>query len=305
MKIVRHSSFKNSESDIQSFYNWVNRLQNHTGRVYQKLELTTALGKTLVWRTGKPDSTLKLVIFPGFRTTPLFWDLDKGLDFYVNDFDVYLVETNGQPNPSDGNSPAIKGLGYGEWASELLDKLQLEKPIIAGASFGGQICMKLSMFSPDRFKAAFLLNPGGIQPISLSWKNIYSNLLPLLIPSKKNIATFLDNAVFHKPYHYLDPIPYSLLLDFEHLAITRYRDKTQKPYFMKGEFEKIKSPMYLIEGEKDLLFPAHKSVENAKKFIGTLRDSIIFPNVGHGIETYRPVHEEVAEIIKKLALKGS
>ena len=49
-----------------------------------------------------------MVIFPGFRTSSLFWDMDNALAPLKKDYRIYLVETNGQPNLSDGNNPDIK-----------------------------------------------------------------------------------------------------------------------------------------------------------------------------------------------------
>lgn len=299
MKIIRQSFFRDPQTDIQRYYNWVESIEKYTGRKYSKTLINSSLGDTLIWRTGNPESKIKLVIFPGFRTSSLFWDIDKGLDYYL-DFDVYLVETNGQPNPSNGSTPAIRSLGYGEWAVDILDKLKLDKPFVAGASFGGQVCMKLSAFAPDRIKAAFLLNPGGLQNISLSWKNIYYNLLPLVRTTRKNIRKFLEGAVFYYPDHQLTNPQMELIIDFEFLALTRYKDNTQKPYYMKEELKLVTSPIYLCEGDKDLLFPSHKSAGNAKKMIPGLKEVIIFKNVGHGIETHRPAHKKVSELILKL-----
>jgi hypothetical protein len=35
-----------------------------------------------------------------------------------------------------------------------------------------------------------------------------------------------------------------------------------------------------------LLFPYRKSIENAKAKLASLKDVLVFKNVGHGIETY-------------------
>lgn len=112
-----------------------------------------------------------------------------------------MVETNGLPNLSVGSSPDIKGLGYGQWASEIFEQLKIDSAYVAGASFGGLIAMKLAMVSPAKVKVAFLLNPGCLQPFSLRLRNLYYNLLPIIAPSAKNVLTFLDNAVFCKPNH--------------------------------------------------------------------------------------------------------
>ncbi|MGC4020448.1 MAG: alpha/beta hydrolase [Cyclobacteriaceae bacterium] len=256
------------------------------------------MGKTHVWNLNHPDAKETLVIFPGARTSSLFWDFDKGLDNINYPLNIFLVETNGLPNLSDGATPDIKSLGYGHWASEVLTQLKLEKTFIAGASFGGLICMKLCITSPEKVKAAFLLNPGCLQPFSLSFKNLYYNLLPIFSPSRKNISTFLDKAVFCKPNHTLSPQAYELILDYEELALTRYKDNTQKPYDMAEQIELVKTDTYLLEGDKDLLFPYQKSIENAKRRLTNLKDVIVFKNVGHGIETHRDAMNYVGEMIK-------
>ena len=233
MEIKKRSAFKDPAQDLAWFENWVKQLESQNNRTYQRLPVQTSLGKTHVWGLHSEDENLEpLVIFPGARTTALFWDFDKNLDNLGCHFRIFLVETNGLPNLSDGNTPDIKSDGYGHWAAEVLTQLKLEKAFIAGASFGGLICMKLALTNPEKIKAAFLLNPGCLQPFSLSLKNLYYNLLPLLAPSRKNVSKFLDKAVFCKPTHTLSTGAEKLIVDYELFAITRYQDRTQKPYDM-------------------------------------------------------------------------
>jgi pimeloyl-ACP methyl ester carboxylesterase len=211
---------------------------------------------------------------------------------------IFMVETNGLPNLSSGTTPDIKSLDYGHWAVEIFDRLDIDKAFIAGASFGGLICMKMGITAPERVQAAFLLNPGCLQPFSIRGKNLYFNLLPILKPSQKNVKKFLDKAVFSKPDHVLSELSERLIIDYEVFALRSYKDKTQKPYYMGKELERVQVPTYLIEGEKDLLFPYSKSVENARKLIKPLKEVKIFPNVGHGIETYAQAMNYIGEKIK-------
>jgi pimeloyl-ACP methyl ester carboxylesterase len=238
------------------------------------------------------------VIFPGARTTSLIWDFDKGLDNLNHKMKIFMVETNGLPNLSDGSTPDIKSLDYGMWATEVFDKLNIEDAFIAGASFGGLICMKLGIVSPERIKATFLLNPGCLQPFSLTLKNLYFNLLPIIKPTRKNVSKFLDKAVFSKPNHKLSDFSEKMLVEYEVFAIGRYKDKTQKPYYMDRELEEVKADTYLLVGDKDLLFPYQKSVDNAKRQIKTLKETKIYNNVGHGIETYDKAINYIGEKIK-------
>lgn len=285
MKIKFSSSFKDPKDDHLWFKNWITQLEIVNKRTYEKIEVETILGKTMVYGLQTSDKNLEpLVIFPGARTTALIWDFDCNLDHLLDHFRIYLIETNGLPNLSDGDTPDIKSLDYGIWAKEVMDKLALEKSYLAGASFGGLICMKLSITNPEKIKAAFLFNPGCLQPFSLSMKNLYYNLLPIVSPKRKNVEKFLEKAIFLKPAHVLSPGAWKLLVDYELFAISRYKDKTQKPYFMNSELKQAKSAIYLILGDHDLLFPFEKSNTNAKSLIPTLKDIQVY-QAGHGVET--------------------
>ncbi len=287
MEIKSKSYFKDAKADLTVFENWINQLEQHNERVYERVEIETSLGKTHIWGLNTKEENLEtLVIFPGARTTSLFWDFDKGLDNLNQKLKIYLVETNGLPNLSDGLTPDIKSLDYGVWAAEIFEKLGIENAFVAGASFGGLICMKLAIVKPELIKAAFLLNAGCLQPFSLSLKNLYYNLLPIISPNEKNVAKFLDKAIFCKPNHKLSSASEKMITDYEVFALTRYKDNTQKPYYMNEELTAVTVDTYLLQGENDLLFPYQKSIDNAKMHIKSLKEIEIFENVGHGIETY-------------------
>lgn len=227
------------------------------------------------------------------------WDLDRNLDNFQADLRIFLVETNGLPNLSDGFTPDSRSLDYGQWASQILDGLGIMRTFVAGASFGALVCAKLSIVSPDKIKAAFWLNPGNLQPFSPSWKNLYLNLLPIANPTRGNVWKFLDGAIFCKPEHHVSVSAEELLADYEVFALKRYCDKTQKPYFMGVELQKVKTPTYLLLGESDLLFPFEKSVRNAQKFLPDLIEAKVFLNVGHGIETYAEAMRFIGQKIQK------
>jgi len=298
---VKHTSyFKDKKADFDYFENWVSQLEKNIERTYERHTVSTSLGNTHVWGLNThqdyPDT---LVIFPGARTTSLIWDFDRGLDNLNQPMKIYLVETNGLPNLSDGNTPEIHSLDYGWWATEVLDGLKIDKAFVAGASFGGLICMKLGIVSPERIKAAFLLNPGCLQPFSLRLKNLYYNILPIMRPNEKNVLTFLEKAVFSKPNHQLSPTAEKMLVDYEVFAITRYKDNTQKPYYMDSQLAQVTVDTYLLEGDKDSLFPHEKSITNARKHMKSLKEIVVFPNVGHGIETYDKALNFIGKTIQK------
>lgn len=299
MKIHSKSHFKDEIADRNYFENWVKQLEENNGKQYERYEIQTSLGKTNVWGFNTKDEQLDtLVIFPGARTTALIWDFDNGLSNINHKMRIFMVETNGLPNLSEGSTPDIKSLDYGKWASEVFDKLKINSAFIAGASFGGLICMKFAIVNPEKIKAIFLLNPGCLQPFSMTFKNLYYNLLPIIKPTDKNVSKFLDKAVFSKPNHQLSSVSEEMLIDYEVFAISRYKDNTQKPYYMDRQLAEVKADTYLLVGDKDLLFPYQKSIDNARKYIKTLKDIKVFDNVGHGIETHDKAMNYIGETVK-------
>lgn len=301
MNIKGKSFFKDRIADISYFEKWVEKLEKNNDRKYERFEIETSIGKTHVWGMNTKEEGLEtLVIFPGARTTSLIWDFDKGLDNFGHKLRIFMVETNGLPNLSDGDTPDIKSLDYGVWANEVFEKLEIESAFIAGASFGGLICMKMGIVHPEKIKAAFLLNPGCLQPFSMTLSNLYFNLLPIISPSEKNVSKFLDKAVFSKPNHSLSEFSEKMLVDYEVFAISRYKDNTQKPYYMNEQLSEVKVDTYLLEGDKDLLFPFQKSIDNAQKHIKNLKEVKVFNNVGHGIETYDKALNYIGDKIKEI-----
>ena len=131
----------------------------------------------------------------------------------------------------------------------------------------------------------------------MTLKNLYYNLLPIIAPSPKNVSKFLDKAVFCRPNHQLSADSENLIVEYEVFALTRYKDKTQKPYFMSEELKKANVDTYLLVGDKDILFPHQKSVANAKSLLPRLREVVIYPNVGHGVETFPAALRFVGETI--------
>ncbi|MEL6696871.1 MAG: alpha/beta hydrolase [Bacteroidota bacterium] len=300
--IKKTSYFKHPEESKAIFSRWVKKLENANGYTYEKKVIQTSLGATQIYALSSEVQAQRetLVIFPGFRTTSLIWDLDRGLAALAQHTQIFLVETNGQPNLSEGNSPDIKSLDYGIWAAEVLTQLDLESTYIAGASFGGLVCMKLALVAPERIKAAFLLNPGCFRMISFGLKNLYYNLLPVVSPKNRNIRRFLDQIVFHKPHHSLSQEAEELLVEYLHLALTDYKDQTEKPYYMKEQLDSVRVPVYIMVGEKDILMPYEKLLAHAQAHLHTsLVEVCRFEYAGHGIECLDLSIKFIEERIKK------
>lgn len=299
MKIARTSTFKNAQQAVIFFQEWLSRLEALNQVKYEKLIAHTGLGNTVVWACNHRLKNLPaIVLFPGFRTSALFWDLDNVLDPLRNNFRIYMVETNGQPSLSNGATPDVHTDDYGYWAAQVLSQLQIETATVAGVSFGAFVCKKLSMVAPSLVKHAVLMNPAGLQQFSPNFKNLYYNALPVLSTTEKNVSKFLEEAIFFKEKHAVSPAAFRLLIDYEMFAIRSFRNRSQFPYVMsKQELQRINAPVHLVLGEKDILFPYNKTIAAAETNIKTLSKVHIIKEAGHGIET----SPEAIDILMQIA----
>jgi pimeloyl-ACP methyl ester carboxylesterase len=300
MKIHSISSFKNPSEGKVFIENWTLALQQLNGSRYEKITVQSLLGETVIWGVNTENKEMKtLVIFPGFRTCSMFWDFDNGLKELKKNYRIFLVDTNGQPSLSEGKTPRIRSEDYGVWAADLLQQLSISKAVVAGASFGGLVCLKLSKVAPEKVEKVLLLNPGCLAPFSLSFKNLYYNMLPIFFPTEKNIISFLDKAVFYKDHHTLTGAVKKLIIDYELYVLKNYSDKAEKPYAMSpAELQGVTSNVYLLLGEKDCLFPFAKSKTIAEKYLRNLKKVYVLKNTGHGIETSPEAMAIVKEVME-------
>jgi pimeloyl-ACP methyl ester carboxylesterase len=300
MTIKGTSTYKDPEGAKKFLEEWNYNIQLLNNSFYEKIYTRTSLGKTIVWGYNTERTDMEtIIIFPGFRTCGMFWDLDNGLAPLKNNYRIFLVDINGQPCLSDGNSPDIKTNDYGIWATELFEKLNIKKATIIGASFGGIISMKLCFVSPHLVEKAILMNPAGISNFSSSLKNLYFNFLPIILKSKNSVIRFVNKIALHPPQQDLPPAYRELLIEFILFTLKNFQNQADLPVTLnKNDLKKISTDIYLVLGENDLLFPPEKTISIAKKNITTLKNIKILANTAHGIETSKEAMNVVAGIMK-------
>ena len=156
------------------------------------------------------------------------WDLNDNLKILKRNFRLYLIDVIGQPGLSSGNSPDVKTDEFGRWIAEVLDSLKLGETNAVGASFGGELWMKLANVAPERINKMVLMNPVGLSYISLAPRVTFYNLLPILFPNEKNVNRFMENVAFTAP----DDLPAErreLLGEFILQTLTRFNFKADYP----------------------------------------------------------------------------
>lgn len=297
MKARNPSSYK-SPADRQFVEDWMTRVQTLNNSFYQKLTVKTAFGETsaLSFNHDRPDLD-PLVILPGARTFGMYWDLNDNLRPLKDNFRIYLVDVVGQPGLSSGNSPDVKTGEFGMWICEVLDGLGLETVNIAGASFGGQLAIKLANVAPERIKKMVLLNPIGFSYISFAPSSMFYNLLPIVWPGKKNVAGFVDHIVLAGGES-VAPERREMLIEIILQTLLRFSFNADYPYKMPdSELNGWSVPTWLLLGDCDALIPHQNTINRARALTRDLREVHILKNTGHGIELSRSAMEILAKVL--------
>jgi pimeloyl-ACP methyl ester carboxylesterase len=298
MKTKNISSYKTA-LDRQFVESWAMKIQTLNESFYGKKTIKTSFGETIVWSFNDERKDLEPIVFlPGARLCGMSWDLNDNLKILKNDFRFYLVDVIGQPGLSSGNSPDAKTDDFGRWIVEVFDGLNLEKTNIVGASFGGELAMKLANVAPERIEKMILMNPVGLSYISLAPRVTFYNLLPIILPNEKNVSRFIDNVAFAAPED-LSPERRALLAEFILQTLTRFNFKADYPYKIPdAELNNWSVPTYIILGDSDKLIPHQKTVERAKQILKNLKDIRILKSIGHGIELSEKAIEILRDILK-------
>jgi pimeloyl-ACP methyl ester carboxylesterase len=281
---------------------WIEKVQALNNSFYKKLTVQTSFGETSVLSLDhdRPDLD-PLVILPGARTFGMYWDLNDNLGPLKGNYRLYLVDVIGQPGLSSGNSPGVKTDEFGTWVTEVLDGLGLDKTNIAGASFGGQLAIKLANAAPERIIKMVLLNPIGFSYISFAPASMFYNLLPIVWPNKKNVARFVDHIVLAGGEG-VAAERREMLIEIILQTLQKFNFKADLPYKMPdSELNGWSVPTWLILGDSDALIPHQNTINRSRALARDLREVHILPNTGHGIELSESAMELVAEILHKPA----
>lgn len=297
MKLKRKSYFRNPKADKNWCSQWVSRLEAHNGKKYEHIQLKTILGITHVWHLNPEKSPGDcLVIFSGERTTGLFWDLDNALAGLARDCCIFIVETNGQTNLSEGFTTELHDHSYGKWAAEVIQKLGIDRANIAGSGFGALVCMKLALYAKDRVKSMFLLNPAGVETPAKGRRNLAQRLWPSVFSSRENVMRYMENVYFSKPTHALPEVFEELAIDYHFFSLLRHSSSFKRGYTMIGDLKKLDVETYLFLGENDTMYPHKQMLAHAQKRFGNLKELMLLP-AGHGLETYAPMADLIRERI--------
>ncbi len=254
---------------------------------------------------GRADDPLPVLLLHGTSSSLHTWDGWVGA--LVPSRRVIRVDLPGfgltGPLPHDDYHVTV----YVNFVLELLDSLALEKVVIAGNSFGGQLAWETAVTAPERVAALILVDAAGypLEPKSvpigfrIAQNDWLHPLVKHLLPRRLVAGSVHD--VYGDPDRVTDALVdryYELALRAGNRRALRLRlEQAIHHEARAARIATIKQPTLILWGEHDQLIPP----ENAARFAADISGSrlVIFDGLGHVPHEEDPA-ATVAEVMRFL-----
>jgi len=285
--------FKDEESKIR-FYNVYDKTLSQLSIAYETSYVETTYGNTHIIHCGKKDGK-KLIMLHSMAFTSISWF--KNLEELSNEFDIYCIDSIGEPGRTISYTNKVKFNDYMEWLTQIFDKMGLEQVNLVGWSFGGFLATGYAIKQPKRVKNLVVLSPAGtVSPISLAF---YFKLFPALLSGKdEKIDSFVDwmcgqdKAVFLN----VSSVFYEGLKNFRGWATGN-----KLRVFSKKEFKCITANYYLIIGDKDPIYRKGqhgKIIKKISNIASNFKAELINGTHGFPIQKAKEVNQKIIEFLE-------
>lgn len=195
----------------------------------------------------------------------------------MNKLKVIIPDTIGQIGFSSQERFKGKGLEYGEWASDIIVGLGFKSISCFGISHGAGMLMRLCAVAPQMVKKVVLLVPSGVSnaPTIFPMSKLMIPMFKYLFnPTNEMLSKAMYPLCSERNDEFIELM--KLAYKHTHFEIIMPRNVTKK------ELIKFNSPVYILAGEDDIIFPGKKVLERAKKIFPNLKEAILLTKYKHG-----------------------
>ncbi len=234
---------------------------------YEFIKIETSFGDTNIIVTGSSIKPPLVLLHSTGTCAPLA--IESLIDL-LDDFKVLAIDIVGQPNLSEEIRPTMEDASYGQWIFEILTRLKIQGAVLVGMGLGGFISWKALVFDEKRIAKAFLIVPAGM---------VKGNASGMQQPRNEQDAHQLIQVLLTAPDQFAMPFLTKVFLHFE-------LDDSPIPLIQQEEAQQIKTPIYFMAADDDLLFPREKLLKRAKD---------IFPSFAEAVHLETAMHFPSAE----------
>ncbi|MBC3784221.1 alpha/beta fold hydrolase [Spirosoma utsteinense] len=282
-----YSRYKDSSEADRFNTQWAQAVQQLNGLSLQARTLATDWGPTRVWvHTPRRRIYETLIFLPGFNASSLVWLTGQNLNRLSKKYRLCLVDINGQPGLSAGLSPLLQTDEYGCWARQVLEQLGTARATLIGHALGALISLKACRMAPELIKKAILVNPAGLQSLSLSLALLRYYRLAIQSPSERAVRSFLRETVFSSLDPPLAPAQEQLLVDFQVYNLRAFAPaQWWHQALSTDELVSIQTPIYVVLGAQDKLYPYQTTQNRAVEHLPSLVSVTVLPTMGHSVQS--------------------
>jgi pimeloyl-ACP methyl ester carboxylesterase len=266
---------------------------------YEQLDVPTRFGTTHVIAAGPADAPA-LVLLHGYMATSVMWSFNVA-DF-VTSWRVYAIDIMGQPSQSIPKEPIRDEADYVAWLTDTLDALNLDRPALAGMSYGGRVALIFAIAAPARVSKLVLLSPGGLLPLARQFT--LRGMLMAFFPTRATVRSFMRWAGFTETAGAADATP---VLDLMYLGQKHFRMPAETLRAAANavnplpddDLRALHVPVLLLIGEDEVLYDAPAALARARRLIPGLEGELI-PNCRHDmcVSQHRIVDARVVDFLR-------
>jgi pimeloyl-ACP methyl ester carboxylesterase len=245
----------------------------------EEIDVKTKYGTTHVIVSGKKDG-LPVILLHGQWATATMWS------FLVNKighkYRCYAIDQIDDIGKSRLERPINNRIDYGNWLKEAITKMNIEKSIIIGLSYGGFLAINLASLEPTMINKLVLLCPG-IPLLGSPKINWALHGMPMLFIPNRITAEWLVKGLSILGYKKGNQEQEQLIEGG--LSIRNRIPK--RPIIEEKEFASIKMPILILIGEKETMYEPYAAKDRACLLFPNIEAEII-PKAGHMLSTDQP-----------------
>ncbi len=266
---------------------------------HEEIIVETPFGSTHVLVSGDAESP-PLVLLHATGTSSTGWLANVGP--LSTRYRVFAVDIVGEAGRSRQNQLLRDRKDCVQWLSSVLDGLGLERPCLAGWSFGGWTALAFTIDRPERVDRAVLLAPfGSLAPYSLSVLSFLKvgPYLPMGPPGR------LALRMMSPGYRFDEKFAKQFVLGGRYFRSADPRVSVFPKPFTAEELGSIQVPVLLMVGDRESTFNPRVAVSNARDFIPGVHTQLV-PGAGHMIamEASGVVNSAIFGFLEDLRLEG-
>lgn len=236
-------------------------------------DVPTRFGRTHVHACGPKDGP-PLLLVPGQAISSTMWYPNIGA--LSGAYRVYVPDIVGDMGKSVSDRRMTQPTDFGEWLTDLLDALQVERAHAVGLSYGGFIVLRLALGAPQRVGKLVMLSPASL----LAFRPQY--FLRMAVALVPFLSLPIKQKVFLGVYSpNTEPAVKQMLTasDFSYMYLP--------PVHTDAELRQLRPPTLLMMGEHEVIFDPQAVLNRAAALIPGLQTALV-PGAGHALSFDQP-----------------